>query len=208
MPSTARAKSALYSKLARSTSGFTLVELLLSITVLGVLAAITLPQLNGVYERQKLTNAANEMVTAIKTIQNKALANNQDRFAVPLASGGPIFDCTNSLPYVSGYRLDVNPDGGGYTTYFEFKQTSQSGVNCEQGADKIRTTLLPSGVYIDDADLGDKVSYQSVSGKIELSAINTPGQIKLQSTYIDPSVLTYYVCIDQGRAYAKQNDPC
>ena len=37
-----------------STAGFTLVELLVSISILSILAALSLPQLNGIYERQKL----------------------------------------------------------------------------------------------------------------------------------------------------------
>ena len=59
--------------LPKLSPGFTLIELLLVIAIVGIISALTLPGLNGIYERQLLSNSANELVTSIKSMQSRAL---------------------------------------------------------------------------------------------------------------------------------------
>lgn len=191
-------------------NGFTLVELLLSISILMILAAISLPQLNGIYERQKLTNAANEIVTDIKTLQNKALANNQDRFAA-LSPDAPITDCTADYPLVSGYVFEINSAGDAYFSNFDFKDKDNTGtVTCAKGTERIATKLLPDGVHFRVDDGGRSVRYQTVSGQILLdkNSAQSESKLLLTSDRIDESVLSYCIIINLGRVYLEQNAEC
>jgi len=189
-----------------ASAGFTLVELLVTVTLLGIVAALSLPQLNGIYERQKLTNAANEIVTDLKSMQNKALANNQDRYAVP-GPIGPLIDCTGTYPMVNGYEFEVNQYGDAYTLNFDFKdRNNPNTINCAQGTAKIATEILPSGVHFRTVDRLKSVRYQTVSGQILLNSNQSLSELRLEliNDRVNPSTLAYCVFISQGRVYAEK----
>jgi len=195
-------------------TGFTLIELLISIAVLSILAGIGLPQLNGVYERQKLTNAANELVSQIKTLQNKALANDQDQFTVSEADGGPLTDCMPSpdnKAYVDGYKLTINADERGYESSYKLRSHNKAGVSCPTQSpplttsDKISTTLLPPGVHFGGGEAAKSITYNIVSGKITLSGDpdQTSEELTLSNERLPSTAVTYHVCINQGRVYVQ-----
>jgi prepilin-type N-terminal cleavage/methylation domain-containing protein len=198
-------------------AGFTLIELLVSISILAILAAAGMPQLSGMYERQKLTNAANQLVSDIKALQNKALANDQDRFAVAEANDGPLFDCipgTSGKPYVEGYRMDINADGGGYTSEFVFRPKNNADVACPQPTEKVSTTLLPTSVRFSGYTANSPIKFQSVTGMMyeedgtgKKTPVATPQQLVLVNDRLSQTALTFYVCITPGRVYA-QSDVC
>lgn len=200
---------------SQSSSGFTLIELLVSIAVISVLAALGLPQLNGLYEHQKLTNSANELVTHIKSLQNKALANNQDKFTISEASGGPLIDCLpspDSKPYVDGYKLSINADGRGYETAFKFRSHNKAGVACPTAPsvnDRISTVLLPAGIIFGGGETNKSILYCVVTGRIVFDGgdCNDPTkaaeELTLSNERLPSGAHSYHICINQGRAYVK-----
>jgi prepilin-type N-terminal cleavage/methylation domain-containing protein len=59
----------------RSTNGFTLLEVLVSIIIIGILAAITVPSWLGFVNTQRLRTAQDEVYLAIRQAQSQAIKN-------------------------------------------------------------------------------------------------------------------------------------
>jgi prepilin-type N-terminal cleavage/methylation domain-containing protein len=95
--------------------GFTLIELLVVISIIGILTAITIPQLTAFNRRQILKNAAAEVKNNLRFAQNKAFAAEVDTNIcnVPNAQAlrGWYFSVDSTTSYsISG--LCANPDTG------------------------------------------------------------------------------------------------
>ena len=57
--------------------GFTLTDLLLVVTMLGILIGIAVPSLNGVFDRQRLGQASREVERELHVAKQRAVANNR-----------------------------------------------------------------------------------------------------------------------------------
>jgi len=77
----------------RSRAGFTLVELLIVIALLGLLLAMALPSFNGTLQRYRTSIAANQIANALQFARLEAI---RTRFPVIVAQDGSPVDC--SLP--------------------------------------------------------------------------------------------------------------
>ncbi|MGF1589461.1 MAG: Tfp pilus assembly protein FimT/FimU [Pleurocapsa sp.] len=61
----------------KSSSGFTLIEMLVTITVVGVIAAIASPNFLGLLNRNRVNEAAQQIEGALKEAQRQALRNSK-----------------------------------------------------------------------------------------------------------------------------------
>lgn len=71
----------------RAAAGFTLVELMITIAVLAVLAALAAPSFAGLIERNRLAGAANEVVSALQTARMEAIRRGSSVVLCPSADG-------------------------------------------------------------------------------------------------------------------------
>lgn len=61
---------------ARRSGGFSLVELMITIAVLAVIIAISAPSFTGVFNNNRLTARANELVASLQSARSEALRRN------------------------------------------------------------------------------------------------------------------------------------
>lgn len=67
-------------------AGFTIVELLIVIVVIGILAAITIVAYNGIQDRGRDARRASDIITISKAIQRWSIESGQDFSAMPVGN--------------------------------------------------------------------------------------------------------------------------
>jgi len=92
--------------------GFTIVELLIVIVVIGILAAITIVAFNGVQGKAKLASMQSELVGAAKKLESyKFAVSTTAQYPSDLTTGGIASSSSNTLAYIpsngSTYCLSV-----------------------------------------------------------------------------------------------------
>lgn len=108
-------------------SGFTLVELVVSMAILSIMAAITIVSLSGTKTKQEVEGAARQVASAIREAQNYAL------------TGKNITSTSTNRACQFSVASTVN------TASLSIKQASISGASC--GAPAVATTYsLQNGV--------------------------------------------------------------
>lgn len=118
-------------------TGFTIVELLIVIVVIGILAAITIVAFNGIQDRAKNTSRINE------------LAAWQKMFELYRAENGN-FPAQANAQYCLGYGFPTGSNSGGVARCRDYNGTSTSAIP-ESTNDSLMTELkkvgsLPSGL--------------------------------------------------------------
>lgn len=90
-------------------SGFTLIELMVTIAVLAVLASLAFPSMQSVIESNRLTTQANSLLTAFQLARSEAVKLNRNVRICARDSSDPL-DCGNS--WTDGWSVTFLDDGG------------------------------------------------------------------------------------------------
>lgn len=90
----------------RNALGFTLIEMLVTISVVGVLSAAAGPSFNHLLRRIQLTSAVNSYVSAIQGARSYAVRNNGATYFCPSATGKT---CGKGATLSSGWLVTTDP---------------------------------------------------------------------------------------------------
>jgi len=142
--------------------GFTLVELMITVAVIAIVAAIAMPNLTELMRRNRLTSAANEMVALLQTARTAAISNRASGSVCPSTDGT---SCAASL----GSRWIVLMTKNGTSTVLRDTTLPPSiavtaSANVSGGSNKL--TFTPDGFSAAGA---------KVSGTLGLCVGNLPG---------------------------------
>ena len=130
----------------RKVQGFTIVELLIVIVVIGILAAITIVAYNGIQSRSKTAHAQSAASTAIKKIE----AYNSEKASYPVIST----DLTGASAAGTSYQLTGTTFVAAMGTTPPSSPSSLTFYKCGTGATTAQPTTVagittPTGVRID-----------------------------------------------------------
>lgn len=95
----------------RSQRGFTLVELMITISVLGILMAIALPDLKSFIVKNRLSSDVNGLIGLITYARSEAITRNQSVVICP-KSAGAVITCANDAEW-GKYETQIFVDTNG-----------------------------------------------------------------------------------------------
>lgn len=183
---------------SQKSHGFTLLETMVAIVIMGIVAGFTIPGLYGIYQRQQMLNTANEVIAAIKVARAKALANDQGIYirTPPITEA----DCDSTISYVDYYTVSINADNKGYSVAPALK-----------GSCKVTPTpvavlnrSIPNPITVSNS-VNFPIYYKTTSGKVSygsINATNSSASVELLANGFLGDV-KYYVCISQEKMYAQ-----
>ena len=169
---------------SKSKSGFTIVELLIVIVVIGILAAITIVAFNGVQNKAKVSAIQSELSQANKKIVAYA-ALNSDQYPPDLAAAG-VVDGATTFQY--SYNNNISPRAYGLTatngalSYFISSATTQPTVGGYQGHGSGGVAPITNMVLNPSAEAGATGIVGSAAGVTTETAWATSGSSSFRIT--------------------------
>ena len=106
-----------FGRVGHTPHGFTLLELMIVVTVIGILMMIGLPKLHAVQQRENMRSAATHLSTLIATAQAAAVRRGRpttlrvrsDSAWVTLDSNGTMVQLTVPVSFRTAYRATLQP---------------------------------------------------------------------------------------------------
>ncbi len=97
-------------KIKRLNSGFTLVELMITVSIVGILASFAIPSFNEMIANNRLSALSNDLITDLYTARSEAIKKN---IPVTICSSTDQASCANSTNWGTGWIIfkDVGVPG-------------------------------------------------------------------------------------------------
>ena len=92
-------------------SGFTLIEVIITVAIAGILLSIGLPSFNSLIQKNKMTSLHNELLSSLSLARNTAISRGS--FATLCKSNQAATDCDSSASWDDGWIVfsDINNNG-------------------------------------------------------------------------------------------------
>ncbi|MBU1167645.1 prepilin-type N-terminal cleavage/methylation domain-containing protein [Patescibacteria group bacterium] len=147
----------------KTNKGFTLIELILVIALIAIMAAVAVPTVSSFSNRAQLDSTTDELRSALRLAQQRAMAVNQD------SAFGVYFDDGNKKFYIfRGANYGDFPAENVEFSYSGSLTISQSFVGNEVDFDKLYGTTSDTGTISINSSIGLSESIDvSALGKIE-----------------------------------------
>ena len=155
-------------RMKHKSKGITLIELLVAVSILGIIAAIAVPSFSNMMKANRLTATSNELLSAISTARSEAIKQRKPVSLVP--RGGSWIDgwdvvlkSDNTIKFLEKGPLNNNLDSS--------STGSKPAINFKTNG--YLETLNPWGA-------GDGVRFCDDNGKGRVVIVSTSGSFRIQ----------------------------
>lgn len=155
------------------TYGFTLIELAVTITIVGILVAIATPYLGSFISSTRLTTQANELLTDLNTARSEAVKR-AAHVGVCASTGGS--SCTSGGSFLSGWIVFLDADSSGTWT------SGDSVAKVHGALDGGNTTVSGSSTVIFNSSGSLENSSSTITYTFCDSALQKSRQISVTAT--------------------------
>ena len=107
----------------KSNNGFTLIEIMVTVAIVGIFASIALPSFAKLIENNRISTATNQLVSALVLTRSEALKRSND---VTICASSTQDSCSTSGDFSEGWVVYQDCDGNGAIT--------TSSVDCDGDA--------------------------------------------------------------------------
>lgn len=153
--------------------GFTLIELIITITIAGILVAIATPYLGSFISSTRLTTQANELLTDLNTARSEAVKR-ASYVGVCASTGGS--SCTSGGSFLNGWIVFLDADNSGTWT------TGDSVIKVHGALDGGNTTVSSSSTVIFNSSGSLENSSSTITYTFCDSALQKSRQISVTAT--------------------------
>lgn len=153
--------------------GFTLIELIVTITIAGILIAIATPYLGSFISSTRLTTQANELLTDSNTARSEAVKRASYVGVCASTSGS---SCTSGGSFLNGWIVFLDADNSGTWT------TGDSVIKVHGALDGGNTTVSGSSTVIFNSSGSLENSSSTITYTFCDSALHKSRQISVTAT--------------------------
>lgn len=173
-------------------SGFTIVELLIVIVVIGILAAITIVAFNGVQDRARSASLISDLTGAAKQLRIDQTSNEIYPATIAAANEGKGLKASSGTTYSYNVNNSTNPQTFSLTAnngplFYMITESTSAKANVAKGA-SAPNAVLTDGVVASNPYYNMAVGLQSAM--VTLPSVQDVSAVKVWHYYADNR--TYY----------------